>query len=108
MKKIITAFTLFAGLGSCSVPAMADGFHHHGHGFRYPGYYNSWNWVGPTVIGGVIGYEIARSQQPVIVQQPPVIVQQPPVYVQSGPACSVWTEVQNPDGTITRTRTCTQ
>jgi hypothetical protein len=24
------------------------------------------------------------------------------------PICSTWTEVQHPDGTITRTRTCTQ
>ena len=51
--------------------------------------------------------EIARNQPPVVVQQPPVVVQQPTVTVQPV-NCSPWTETQNPDGTITRTRTCAQ
>jgi hypothetical protein len=50
------------------------------HGHRPHGSY--WHprhgWVFPTMIGGIIGYEIARSQnQPVVVQQPPIIVTQP-------------------------------
>jgi hypothetical protein len=63
----------------------------------------------PTIIGGAIVYEAAR-QQPVYVQQQPVIIQQQPsVVVQpQNQSCSPWTETQNPDGTITRTRTCTQ
>jgi hypothetical protein len=43
---------------------------------------------------------------PVIVQQQPVIVQTP--YYNQTPNCTVWTEVQDQDGTITRTRTCRQ
>ena len=64
-------------------------------------------WMVPTIVGGAIVYEVAR-QQPVYVQQP-VIVQQQPVVVESqNQSCSPWTETQNPDGTVTRTRTCTK
>jgi hypothetical protein len=102
MKKILALVLALA-----SVSAMAQpGFRHHHHGY-YPGY--NYGWVAPTIIGGVIGYEIARNQPPVIVQQP-VVVQQAPatVYYGQSQQCTVWTEVQNPDGTITRTRTCSQ
>lgn len=92
MKKIF--FTLLL----ISAPVFAQ-HHHHGHWHRSGG---GWVWVVPTIIGGVVGYEIAKSQQPVIVQQPVVVP--PPTYQ----TCSPWTEIQNPDGTITRTRTCTQ
>jgi hypothetical protein len=106
MKKLITAFVLSAGLGSCAVPASAQGFHHH------HGYYRGYNggWVAPAIIGGVIGYELSRPryyEPPVVVQQP-VIVQQPVYSVTPQPNCTVWTETQHADGTITRTRTCTQ
>jgi hypothetical protein len=96
MKKLLAILLLTA-----SVSAMAQ----HGYGFRPHGYYGGgWGWVAPTVVGGVVGYEIARSQQPVIIQQQqqPVIIQQPQQL------CSPWTETQQPDGTITRTRTCSQ
>ena len=105
MKRLIT-LVLLAG----SVSAMAQpGFRHHHHGY-YPGY--NYGWVAPTIIGGMIGYEIARNQPPVIVQQP-VVVQQYPVppatvYYGQSQQCTAWTEVQNSDGTITRTRTCSQ
>jgi hypothetical protein len=107
MKKI-----LILSLMLISVSASAQ--HYHAHPWRHGGG-NSWFWVAPTVIGGVVGYEIARQQQPVVIQQIPTCaspgircsyeIQQP---VQVQPICSIWTEVQNPDGTITRTRTCTQ
>jgi hypothetical protein len=52
-------------------------------------------------------YEAVR--QPVYVQPNPVVIQQQPVYVQqANPTCTPWTEVQSSDGSITRTRTCTQ
>ena len=101
MKKILAVFLLVV-----SGAAMAHGPHgywHHNNG--------GWNWMAPALIGGIIGYEISRppvyTQPPVVVQQPPVIVQQNPVIVQ-GQNCSPWTQIQNPDGTITTTRTCTQ
>jgi hypothetical protein len=100
MKKILAVVLLTA-----SASAMAQ-HHHHGH-WHHRGGPSPWVWVAPTIIGGVIGYEIAKNQPPVIVQQPPVVVQQPTVTVQPV-NCSPWTEIQNPDGTITRTRTCAQ
>jgi hypothetical protein len=109
MKKLVTAFILSAGLGSCAVPAVAQ---HHGyhHGYYRGGY--GGNWIAPAIIGGVIGYELSRPryyEPPVIVQQPPVIIQQSPIYsVTPQPSCTMWTETQHADGTITRTRTCTQ
>lgn len=102
MKKVILALSLLALAGTASAH---EGFRHY-HG----GYYNSGSWVAPAIIGGVIGYELSRPryyEPPVIVQQP-VVVQQPVYTVTPQPSCSVWTETQHPDGTITRTRTCTQ
>ena len=65
--------------------AMAQ--HHGYHGYR-GGYGYRGGWVAPAIVGGVIGYGLARPYYdpyyypPVVVQQPPVIVQQPPVYIQ--------------------------
>jgi hypothetical protein len=47
------------------------------HSYGYRGY---GNWVAPAVVGGIIGYELARPryyEQPVVVVQQPVYVQQP-------------------------------
>lgn len=99
MKKL-----LFCLMMLFSVSAFAQHHHHHHGHWHYRGGSNPWVWVAPTIIGGVIGYEIARNQPPVVVQQPVIV--QPPVVVQQN--CSPWTEIQNSDGTITRTRTCTQ
>jgi hypothetical protein len=101
MRKVLAIFLLTA-----STVAMADGhgyYRGYNHGYWSHGHGGNWNWVAPVVVGGVIGYELARPQ-PVIVQQlpPPVVYQQQAQY------CSPWTEIQNPDGTITRTRTCSQ
>ena len=85
MKKIL-AILLLTAAGS----AMAQ---HHGHFHRH--WHPNYGWVFPTIIGGVVGYEIARQQQPVIVQQPPV-------------NCSAWREIQQSDGVIVRERICTQ
>ena len=102
MKRILLALSLLIATSS----AMAQ--HYHGHGLRHPGYYRGpgigW-WVAPVVVGA-IGYELGRQQ--VVVQQPPLVVQQPPVVYQSTQNCTPWTETQNSDGTITRTRTCAQ
>ena len=103
MKRIIALILLTGSLSAMAQP----GFRYYHHGY-YPG--PNYGWVAPTIIGGVIGYEIARNQpQPVVVQQP-VIVQQAPatVYYGQTQACSEWIEIQQPDGTITRTRTCRQ
>lgn len=97
MKKIIAVLLL-----SLSGVAFAQ-FHGPRHNNNYPR--DHWNWVGPTMIGGIIGYEIARNQQTVIIQQPVPIATIPMVQVQT---CTPWVEVQNSDGSITRTRTCSR
>ena len=99
MKKILVALTLLT-----SIPAFAQ--HHHGHGHYRGG--PGWGWYAAPLVGGIIGYEIARHNQPVIIQQQPVIVQNPPVVYQPNQNCTPWVETMQPDGTITRTRTCTQ
>ena len=98
MKKLVAILALSLG----SVSAFAWGHY----GYRGGYYHGGWGgWVAPAVVGGVIGYTIAR---PPVYQQPaPVIIQQQPVIVQSQ-SCSPWTQIQNPDGTVTMTRTCTQ
>lgn len=100
MKKILIATMLLI-----SSTAFAQHHHGHGHGYwRYGGDRGGWGWVAPAIIGGAIVYEVTRP--PVIVQQPaPYVIQQPPVTQQ---VCSPWTQVLNPDGTITYTRTCNQ
>ena len=100
--SIITAITLMGFM-----PAYADGpkrhfpnhglrhgghhHHHHGHWRRH---HNHWQWVVPAIIGGIIVYEVTKPPQTVVIQN------------EITKNCSPWTEVQNPDGTITRTRTC--
>ena len=98
MKKLLAIFTLCAGLGSCIVPAHADGFHGYRGGYYHGGgYYGNGAWVAPAIIGGVIGYELARPRT-VIVEQPPVYVQQPSVvYTQPPiPAGYHWQQMLNP------------
>ena len=102
MKQLLLALSMLAVVGTANAQ-----WHHHG-GYHRGGYSN--NWVAPAIIGGVIGYELSRPryyEPPVVVQQP-VIIQQQPVYTATTASCTVWTETQHADGTITRTRTCTQ
>jgi len=97
MKRLLAIVLLVA-----STSVFAHDFSRHGY-WRHDGR-GSWGWVAPAVIGGVIVYETTRP--PVYVSPPPpVVIQQQPVVVQ-GQNCSPWTQVQNPDGTVTTTRTC--
>jgi hypothetical protein len=100
MKKFITVFILCAGF---AVSAFAGPHGHHGN-WHHRGGHNPWVWIAPAIVGGVIGYEL-RNQPPVVIQQQPVIVQQP-VYSTQFQNCTAWVETQHPDGSITRTRTC--
>ena len=96
MKRLVALFLI-----TLSATAMAQHHHRHG-GWGYNG------WIAPVIVSGVIGYEIARRQPQVIVQQP-VVVQPAPYYGQTPvQSCTAWTEIQMPDGRIYRERTCTQ
>jgi hypothetical protein len=105
MKRVLAVAVLVLA----TLPVMAQHHHGHGHGHWNRGYGGGWHWVVPAIIGGAVVYGATRPD-PVIVQQPPVIVQQPPIYQYPLPIqnCTPWTETQNSDGTITRTRTCNQ
>lgn len=100
MKKLFTVLLL----AFATVPALAQ---HHGpwnhHRHYGPRYYPNYGWVAPMVIGGVVTYALTR---PPVVEQPTVVVQSVPVPTQQN--CTPWTETQHADGSITRTRTCTQ
>ena len=98
------------GHGHGARHSMAISGGHHGHGHRHWGRHGGgWKWLVPALIGGAVVY--AATQPSVVVAQPPVVVQQPPVVVQAPQVaaqknCSPWTEIENSDGSITRSRTC--
>ena len=103
MKKIIVALSLLALTGT----AMAQ--HYHSHGFRYHNYHGPRviyrdNWIAPAVGALIIGAAINEAHNRHVQSQ--VIIQNSPT--QLGQVCTPWTETQNSDGTITRTRTCNQ
>lgn len=103
MKKILAV----AVLALAALPAVAQ--HHHGYRPYYHHHHRGPNW-GPVVGGVILGAVITDIyNRPVVVQQPPVVIQQPPVINQYPvPNCTPWFETQNPDGSVTRTRTCNQ
>jgi hypothetical protein len=86
MKKLLVIFTLCAGLSTCMI-AHADGWHHGGGHYVYrPGY----GWIVPSVIGGVIGYELARPRPPEVVYVPTPVGPPPVVPVYPQPAGYHW------------------
>ena len=80
MKRLIALFFLTVSVSAMAQPGFRY-YHHHGY---YPG--PNYGWVAPTIIGGVIGYELSRPYYapppPVYYPPPPVVYTQPPVYVQ--------------------------
>jgi hypothetical protein len=80
MKKILVSILAVGSLLTASAEARAQ------------------HWVGPALIGGIVGYSLAQPRYyygpygytvppTVYVQQQPVIVQQPPVVVQQNQTC---------------------
>ena len=99
MKKILIALSLLTLTGT----AFAQ--HYHGHGIRHHSHrivYRD-NWIAPAVgaliIGAAINEAHNRHTQTVVIQNSQPL---------PGQVCTPWTETQNSDGTITRTRTCNQ
>ena len=103
MKKILVALSLLALTGT----AMAQHWNHHwNHHHRHHGYIHgggNGNWVAPLIIGGVVGAAIVNNRR-----QETIVLQHPPVYVHRQAVCTEWKEIQTPEGTIYRERTCTQ
>lgn len=90
MKKVLATLALLLVAGTANAQ-----WHHHGGHYR-GGYYAGSNWVAPLIIGGVIGYEINRANQPVVVQQPQIVYTQPQTPVQSAPYGYHWQEMIDP------------
>jgi hypothetical protein len=99
MKKLLLALSLLAVVGTANAQWHHGG--HHGGGYYRGGCYGC-GWIAPAIIGGVIGYEINRANQPVIVQQPPVYVQQPQPYIQTPPAGYHWQQMIDPQTNTTK------
>jgi hypothetical protein len=80
MKKILAIVMLCASLGTFSVSAHAERWHHGGgHYVYHPGF----GWIVPAIVGGAIVYEATRP--PVVIQQQPtVVLQQPPAPAPAG------------------------
>jgi len=93
MKRLLLVLALLTSTAT---------FAHGPHGYWRHGGDGRWFWMAPMVIGGAVVYEATR---PPVVQQP-IIIQQNQVINDSN--CSPWTQIRNPDGTTTMTRTCTQ
>jgi hypothetical protein len=101
MKKLFIGLLLAGSI----LPALAQ---HHGHGFRHHGHrhHSGPNWgylVAPLVIGGIAGAAIINNNR----QPETIIIQQPPQSIVQNQNCTPWTDTYSSDGTITRTRTCT-
>ncbi len=116
MKKLIAALALVGTATTAFADGHFGGYHGGYGGYRggYGHYENHYhgggygNFVGPALIGGVIGYALAqpRYYEPapsVIYQQPPVVYQAPPTIYQR---CTAWIESVDQYGVTTRTRTC--
>lgn len=95
MKKLLSVLFLVMSTTAFANPYHGHGLRHHGH---WHGGYG--NWVAPAIVGGVVTYVLTRPQPA------PVVVEQQPVIVQPQQNCTAWKEIQKPDGTIYRERTC--
>ena len=94
MKKLIVGVLL-----AMSSVAWAHSPYHNGWHYRHH-HHGNYNWVIPAVIGGAVVYGMTRPAETVIVQPQPQVIVTP----QNG--CTAWREIQQPDGTIIRERTC--
>lgn len=79
-------------LATISLTAFAQPYrhHHHPHHVWKPGF----GWVVPSIVGGVVVYEIVKAQQPA------------PVVVEKQVVCTEWKEIQTPEGKLYRERSC--
>ena len=70
MRRTLLALALLFFVGSVWAHG---GYRYHPH---YHGHVANYNWAVPAIVGGVVGYAIARPPAPVVV--PPQIVEVPP------------------------------
>ena len=83
MRKLF----LFAFLFIATHAQAHEGWRHGGGHYVYrPGF----GWVVPTIIGGVVGYEIAKAQQPTTVYIPTPVAPAPQIVPPSPPVGFHW------------------
>ena len=101
MKKILTVLLL-----TCSMSAMAQHGSNHGRHHGYHGSHNrgGYGLVAPMIIGGAIGYSIARNYYDPYYGYvpPPVIYVQTPPPVLSAPNGYYWKEIIDPESGVRR------
>jgi len=115
MKKLLVA-VLLAGTSTVALADGHGGYHggyggYHGGYGHYENHYHGGGWggfVGPALIGGVIGYELGQPRYvqpaPTVIYQPqPQVIYQPQVAPQT---CTAWIESVDQYGVVTKTRTC--
>lgn len=95
MKKLIISLALLSAFASAEA-CCYRGYYHHG-GYYGPGV----GWVAPALVGGVIGYELARPNT-VVVEQPPVVYVQPQSVVQPPPVGYHWQQMIDPQTNTTK------
>lgn len=97
MKYLIAILLAFASVTASAQHYRDYGHRHHGHRPAHhwvPGH----GWVVPSIIGGVLVYEVMKSrpQQTIIVEQPT-----------QTQTCTEWKEIITAEGKVYRERTCT-
>ena len=107
MKKLITLLfcSLLTSTAFAGPHRHNHHFHHRHHGHQLHNWHHNHGWVAPAIIGGVIGYSLARPyivEQPVIIQQPQTIIPQYSL------ECTEWREIMLSDGRIVKERICKQ
>lgn len=85
MKKFLALLLVIVSL---SASAQYRHYQPHPHWVWKPGM----GWVIPSIVSGVVVYEIVKAQQPIVVEKQVV--------------CTEWKEIQTPDGKIYRERSC--
>lgn len=92
MKKILLVL-----LATFCLTANAQYGHHRFHPHPHHVWKPGMGWVIPSIIGGVVVYEIVKAQQPqqVVVEKEVVV-------------CSEWKEIETPEGKLYRERSCSK
>ena len=88
MKKLLV---LLLAVISLSATAQHRHHPHHPHWVWKPGM----GWVIPSIVSGVVVYEIVKAQQ-----------QPAPIVIEKQVVCTEWKEIQTPEGKTYRERSC--
>ena len=100
MQRFILGLVLLTATAVQAQPYHRYPAPYYQHGY-WRSYDSGWQWVVPAVVGGAVAYAVVRGNE----RPPQTVIIERQV---DAALCSPWTEIQNIDGTVTRTRTCRQ